>query len=178
MDSLVTTRLASLADAEAIRAIYNHEVATSTASFDLVERTAEQQVAWLQERTGAFSVLVAEVDNCLVGFASLSPYKERAAYRSTVENSVYVANDQRGRGVAFRLLRELLAVAEQSGFHVVVARIGGGNAASIALHEKCGFVSVGVEREVGRKFGRWHDVVVMQNLLPAQSDSSTGPENS
>ena len=98
----------------------------------------------------------------VLGFASLSSYKERAAYRSTVEDSVYVDSDHRGRGVADRLLGDLLAVARTSGFHSVIARIGGGNEASIALHAKHGFVEVGVERQVGRKFGRWQDVTVMQ----------------
>ena len=84
------------------------------------------------------------------------------AYRSTVENSVYVAADHRGRGVADRLLGNLLEVARTSGFHSVIARIGGNNEASTALHAKHGFREVGVERQVGRKFGRWQDVTVMQ----------------
>ena len=158
-------RLAQPADAEAIRTIYNHEVRTSAATFDLVERTLENQEAWLAERSGAFSVLVAESDHLVIGFAALSSYKERAAYRTTVENSVYVDPDARGGGVADALLTELLAVAQSSGFHAVVARIGGGNEASIRLHEKHGFAIVGTEREIGRKFGRWQDVVVMQTLL-------------
>ncbi|MCS5683722.1 MAG: GNAT family N-acetyltransferase [Actinomycetota bacterium] len=155
-------RLARPGDAEAIRAIYNHEVTTSTATFDLVERSSEDQQAWLAARAGAFSVLVAEIDDDLAGFASLSPFRERAAYRSTVENSVYVAADHRGRGVADRLLENLLEVARTSGFHSVIARIGGNNEASTALHTKHGFREVGVERQVGRKFGRWQDVTVMQ----------------
>jgi len=155
-------RLARPGDAEAIRAIYNHEVTTSTAPFDLVERSSEDQQAWLAARAGAFSVLVAEIDDDLAGFASLSPFRERAAYRSTVENSVYVAADHRGRGVADRLLENLLEVARTSGFHSVIARIGGNNEASTALHTKHGFREVGVERQVGRKFGRWQDVTVMQ----------------
>jgi len=163
-------RLAVPDDAEAIRAIYNHEVRTSTASFDLVERSAEDQAAWLADRSGAFSVLVAVerddagdgTDDEVLGFASLSPYKERAAYRGTVENSVYVDAAHRGRGVADRLLGDLLAVARGSGFHSVIARVGGGNEASIALHAKHGFEVVGVERQVGRKFGRWQDVTVLQ----------------
>ena len=109
--------------------------------------------------------MVAESNHLIIGFAALSPYKERAAYRTTVENSVYVDPDERGSGVADALLAELLAVAQSSGFHAVVARIGGGNEASIRLHEKHGFNLVGTEREIGRKFGRWQDVVVMQTLL-------------
>ena len=87
------------------------------------------------------------------------------AYRTTVENSVYVDAECRGLGVADALLGELLKVARGSGFHSVVARIGGGNEASIALHTKHGFKLVGTEREVGRKFGRWQDVTVMQAIL-------------
>ncbi len=161
------TRLARPADSEAIRRIYNHEVLTSTATFDLVERSTEEQSRWLAERTGAFSVLVAELDGAVVGFASLSPYRQRPGYRTTVENSVYVDADHRGQGVADLLLEALLEVARSSGFHAVVARIGGGNEASIALHAKHGFEMVGTEREVGRKFGRWQDVALMQAILPA-----------
>ena len=158
-------RLARSDDAEAIRSIYNHEVLTSMATFDLVERSTEDQVAWLAARSGAFSVLVAELDGDVVGFASLSPFRERAAYRTSVENSVYVHGDHRGHGVADRLLGELLSTARDSGFHCVMARIGGGNEASVALHRKHGFTLVGVEREVGRKFSRWQDVTLMQALL-------------
>ncbi|HJM26965.1 MAG: N-acetyltransferase family protein [Acidimicrobiales bacterium] len=163
--SLLRTRLAQPGDSEAIRRIYNVEVLASTATFDLVERTAEEQVSWLAARSGAFSVLVAELDGAVVGFASLSPYKERAAYRTTVENSVYVDAECRSRGVADALLGELLGVARSSGFHSVIARVGGGNEASIALHTKHGFKMVGTEREIGRKFGRWQDVTVMQTIL-------------
>ena len=155
-------RLAVPTDAEAIRAIYNHEVVSSAATFDIVERSEEDQAAWLAERSGAFSVLVAEVDGAVAGFASLSSYRERAAYRSTVENSVYVGAGHRGLGIADRLLGALLEVGLTSGFHSIIARIGGGNVASMALHAKHGFTEVGVERQVGRKFGRWQDVTVMQ----------------
>lgn len=161
-----TVRTATDGDAEAIRAIYNPEVLESTVTFDLVPRTAEDQLAWQHERSGAHAVLVA-VDDAgeVVGYGSLSPYKPRAAYATTVEDSVYVRRDQQGRGVGGALLGELLHVATAHGFHAVMARIVGGHDASIALHAKAGFEVVGTEREVGRKFGRWLDVVVMQKLL-------------
>ena len=88
-------RLATLDDAEAMRAIYNLEVETSTATFDLVTRSFDDQRAWLAERSGAHAAVVAVHDGAVVGFASLSPYKERAAYRTTVEDSVYVRRDPR-----------------------------------------------------------------------------------
>lgn len=161
----VALRLATVADAPAIRAIYNLEVETTTATFDLVARTLDEQRAWVTARSGAFSAIVAHASDEVVGFAALSPYKERAAYRTTVEESVYVRRDRHGRGVGRLLLGRVLEVAAASGFHTVIARIEAGGEASRALHERCGFVLVGVEREVGRKFGRWLDVAVMQCLL-------------
>ena len=96
------TRLARLEDAEAIRQIYNLEVSTSTVTFDLVPRTLHDQITWLQARSGAHVVIVADDADDVVGFASLSPFRDRPAYNSTVESSVYVRSDQRGRGVGQR----------------------------------------------------------------------------
>ena len=158
-------RLAVLDDAEAIRRIYNHEVEHTTHTFDLVPRTLEDQRAWLRDREGALGVLVAELDGQVVGFASLSEYRPRAAYRTSVESSVYVDGAQRGRGVGRRLMGELVEVARTRGFHTMVARVAGGHQASVQLHEAVGFTVVGTEREVGRKFGSWLDVVVMQRML-------------
>lgn len=162
----ISLRLASVADAEQIRSIYNHEVANTVATFDLVPRSLPEQEQWLSARSGAFAAIVA-VDETgkVVGFASLSPYKERAAYRTSVEDSVYVHRDHHGRGIGRMLVSELLRVAAISGFHAVFARIEAGGLASRGLHEACGFRLVGVEREVGRKFGKWLDVAVMQALL-------------
>jgi L-amino acid N-acyltransferase len=161
----VEIRLATLADAESIRQIYNLEVTSSTVTFDLVPRTLEQQEEWLAKRSGAHAVLVADDDGNVVGFASLSPYRDRAAYSTTVEDSIYIARPYQGRGVGKLLLGELVAVARQHGFHAMMARIVGGHEASIALHTAVGFGIVGVEREVGRKFGQWLDVVLMQRML-------------
>ena len=158
-------RLATIGDAEATRAIYNVEVAESTVTFDLVPRTLEEQRAWLSARSGAHAVLVAEDDGVIVGFASLSPYRDRPAYSTTVEDSVYVRRDQQGKGVGKLLLGDLVGLARSHGFHAMMARIVGGHDASIALHRSLGFEIVGTEREVGRKFGRWLDVLVMQLLL-------------
>ena len=158
-------RLATIDDAEATRAIYNLEVTESTVTFDLVPRTLEQQQAYLGARSGAHAVLVAEDVDEVVGFASFSPYRDRPAYSTTVEDSVYVRRDQRGKGVGRLLLGELVTLARSHGFHTMMARIVGGHDASIALHRALGFEFVGTEREVGRKFGRWLDVDVMQLLL-------------
>ena len=158
-------RLAQVADAEAIRAIYNHEVLRSTVTFDLRPRSLAEQEAWLQARSGAHAVIVALDADEIVGFASLSAFRDRPAYATSVEDSVYVRSDQRGTGVGRALLDELLKLATQHGFHTVFARIVGGHETSIALHRAAGFEIVGTEREVGRKFGRWLDVMVMQRLL-------------
>jgi L-amino acid N-acyltransferase YncA len=160
------TRIAEARDAEATRAIYNLEVLETTVTFDLVPRSLADQMAWIAEHSGGHPALVAVDDHDEVhGFASLSPFRPRPAYAPTVEDSVYVRRESRGHGIGELLLRDLLGVATDHGFHSVVARIVGGHDASIALHDKCGFEPVGCEREVGRKFGRWLDVVLMQKML-------------
>jgi len=162
-----TVRLACPEDSEAIRRIYNREVTESTATFDLVPRSPEAQDRWMQEHAGAYAAVVA-VDAAtggVAGFASLSAYRSRPGYSTTVEDSVYVDDEHRGRGVGRLLLAEIVRLAEASGFHAVMARISGPSEASLALHRACGFELVGVEREVGRKFGRWLDVSLMQRLL-------------
>ncbi len=162
----ITLRVATAADAEQIRAIYNHEVMHTAATFDLVPRSLPEQREWLAARSGAFATIVAISDDGeIVGFGALSPYKDRAAYRTSVENSVYVRRKLHGKGIGRLLVHELLSIAEVSGFHAVFARINAASEASIALHRRCGFELVGIEREVGRKFGRWHDVALMQRLL-------------
>ena len=161
----VNLRLARPEDAEATREIYNTEVTGSTVTFDLVPRSIDDQLAWLDQRSGAMAVVVAEIDGQVVGFASLSPYRDRPAYATTVEDSVYVHNDFRGQGVARALLAEVLDIASTRGFHTVMARIVGGHDASIGLHSSLDFEIVGTEREVGRKFGKWLDVVIMQRML-------------
>lgn len=158
-------RLATPDDVEGIRAIYNHEVLTGTATFDLRARTADEQRAWLLDRSGAHAVVVATSGSTVAGFGSLSVYRDRPAYRTSVEDSVYVSPDHQGHGVGRALLEALVEAGTERGFHTMLGRITAGNEASVRLHERCGFELVGVEREVGRKFRRWLDVVVMQRIL-------------
>ncbi len=164
--STVAVRLATRADAAAIMEIYNLEVTDSTNVFDLVPRTLDEQVEWLDLHAGAHPAVVA-VDRSgeVVGFGSLSVYRPRPAYATSVESSVYVRRDRRRRGVGHAVVHELIRLASAHGFHCVIARIVGANDASIRLHAACGYAMVGVEREVGRKFGRWLDVVEMQRML-------------
>lgn len=162
----VSVRLARLDDAEAIRAIYNLEVAESTVTFDLVPRSLADQQRWISEHAGVHPAVVAvDTGGEVVGFGSLAPYRSRPAYSTTVEDSVYVRRDRQRHGIGRAVLAELLSLGTNHGFHAVIGRIVGGHEASIRLHEACGFRLVGMEKEVGRKFGRWLDVVVMQRLL-------------
>jgi len=168
-------RLAEPTDAEPIRRIYNAEVLGSTATFDLRARTAEEQEAFMAEHQGTHPVVVAVDDGgVVVGFGSLSTYRDRPSYATTVEDSVYVDGDVRGQGVGRTLLEELVRLGRLHGFHAMIARVGGGNEASIALHLACGFEMVGVEREIGRKFNRWLDVAVLQRMLGGEG-SDAGP---
>jgi L-amino acid N-acyltransferase len=160
------TRLVERRDAEALREIYNVEVLESTVTFDLRPRTAAEQLAWIDEHSGGHPAIVA-VDgrDMPVGFASLTPYRPRPAYATTVEDSVYVHRDLRGRGLGRLLLGDLVDLARDHGFHSVIGRVVGDHDASIGLHTALGFEQVGREREIGRKFNRWLDVVTMQKLL-------------
>ena len=162
-------RPAVAADAPAILEIYNHEVLTSNVTFDLTPRTLEDQRRWITDRSGAHAAGVAvDADGgseVVIGFGALSPYRDRPGYSTSVEDSVYVHDAHRGRGVGVALLSELVERATAHGFHAVFARIVAGHDASIGLHGRLGFEIVGREKEVGRKFGRFHDVVVMERLL-------------
>lgn len=160
-------RLATLDDARALVDIYNPQVLESTRTLDLVARTVEQQRDWIDARSGGLAVLVAEDPDTgeIIGFGSLSFYRDRPGYRTSVEDSVYVAAGHQGRGVGAALLAALVDAAQTRGFHAMFARIVGPQEASVALHERHGFELVGIEREVARKFGRWHDVALMQRLL-------------
>lgn len=171
----LSIRLATVNDAESIRAIYNYEVLRTFATFDLVPRSLVDQQEWITDRSGAFAAIVV-VDSdedaaSVVGFGSLSPYKDRAAYRTSVEDSVYVHQDHQGRGIGKLIVTELIDIARLSGFHAVFARIAAPGEASRALHVSCGFQLVGVEREVGRKFNRWLDVVIMQTVLASSGNN-------
>ena len=171
------TRLVELDDAQALMNIYNPEVIEMSVSFDLVPRVLSEQEAWIRAHQATHPCIVAvnEDDDMgetgargekILGFALVSPFRDRPAYATTVENSVYVFRQARGRGVGEVLLRELIATAQESGFHSLIARIVGENESSIRLHEKCGFALVGTEIEVGRKHGHWLDVVEYQYVVP------------
>ncbi len=158
-------RPADAADLPAIAEISNDAVLNSTATFDVEPWTEDEQARWLQQHGHPYAVLVADQKGQVMGWASLGPYRPKAAYRFTAEDSVYVRTVVQGGGIGALLLARLLEVAAGNGFHAVIARIVEGNPTSERLHRRLGFRRVGVEREVGRKFERWLDVVVMQKVL-------------
>ncbi len=166
-------RDAADADMDAVRAIYAHHVGNGLGSF---EETAPDAAEMSRRRAAVLSrglpYLVAGLDGRVAGFAFASPYRARAAYRHTVEDSIYVAPDAVRRGVARALLRALITQCEALSYRQMVAVIGGtDNLASIALHARLGFREVGVLRAVGFKFGHWVDSVLMQRALGPGADS-------
>jgi phosphinothricin acetyltransferase len=152
-------------DLPGILAIYNHVIAHTTAVYTEVPSTLDDRRAWLAaRRAGGFPVLVAD-DGGVVGFASFGDFRPWPGYAATVEHSVHVAADARGRGIGRALVRELIAQAQVRGKHTMVAGIDAANTASIALHRQLGFVEAGTLREVARKFGRPLDLLFMQKML-------------
>ncbi|MDA8070896.1 MAG: GNAT family N-acetyltransferase [Actinomycetota bacterium] len=163
--AVMELRLATLEDADVTRRIYNFEVTRSTATFDLRPRTRSEHLRWIERHLGAHPAVVAVEQGVVTGFAAVSPYRERPAYATTVEDSVYVDQSWRGRGTGGALLADIVDRAADHGFHTVVARIEATNEASLVLHRRHGFTLVGTERQIGRKFGRWLDVTVLQLML-------------
>ncbi|HEY2211327.1 MAG TPA: GNAT family N-acetyltransferase [Bradyrhizobium sp.] len=160
-------RAASAADLPFITKIYEHAVRHGTATFelippDLAEMTRRFEV--LME--GGFPYLVAVLEGDVVGYAYAGAYRPRPAYQFTVENSVYLQPAIHRRGIGIQLLQRLIAESEQRGFRQMIAVIGdSANAGSIGVHTRCGFQMIGTHPDVGFKFGRWLDTVMMQRAL-------------
>ena len=159
-------RPATTADLPAILAIYNEAVLNTTATADYVPSTLAVRTAWYEERMQkGFPVFVAEEDENILGWSSLSPYHARIGYRFTAEVSVYVAAESQGQGVGKQLLPVLIEAGRVLGLHVLIASIDSENEASIRLHAAYGFQTVGTMSEVYTKFGRWLGVVFMELRL-------------
>lgn len=154
------------ADAAGIAAIYNDAVRHTTAILMDGEVDAASRAAWMQARAAlGYPVLVAVEGDRVLGYASFGDWRAFDGYRATVENSVYVAPEARGRGIARSLLEALIPRARDLHKHVIVAAITAENDASIRLHAKLGFIETARMREVGQKFGRWLDLVFMELRL-------------
>jgi phosphinothricin acetyltransferase len=162
----MTIREAQYSDMPDILEITNHEILHSTVLYEYEPRTVEQQTEWFEaKKKGGWPVFVAELNEQVVGFATYGPFRERAAYQKSIEHSVYVHKDFRGKTIGHRLMVELIQTAKENGFHTMIAGIDSSNQASVEFHRKFGFEVVGTFKEVGHKFDRWLDVTFMQLLL-------------
>jgi phosphinothricin acetyltransferase len=163
----IELREAAQQDFAAIAAIYAHHVRTGTASFEIEPPDVSEMIRrWRDVRSQRLPYLVAVADERVVGYAYAGPYRPRPAYRFTVEDSVYVAEHARGRGIGRALLARLIEDAERAGARQMIAVIGDtANTASIRVHAALGFTQIGVLKSVGNKFSRWLDVVLMQRAL-------------
>ena len=164
----IRVRAAQPEDAAGIAAIWNHEALATLTTTDTEPRSVAAQRRWLASHSSGYPVIVADGaarPGSLAGFAALTPYRPKPAFRHTVEDSIYVDRAWRGSGLGRLLLRELLRRAHAQGHRSVIARITTGNAVSRRLHESFGFRLVGIEREVAFKLGHWLDVAMYQRLL-------------
>jgi phosphinothricin acetyltransferase len=163
---MIEVREAQIGDLDAILAIYNDAVVHTTATYDYEPRTSEAHRQWFEtKRTQRFPVLVGAEGGSVCGFASYGPFRPWAAYLHTVENSIYVAPEHRGRGVGTAILGPLLEIARSRRLHAMVAGIDATNTASLKLHAKFGFEQVAHFREVGWKFERWLDLVFLERIF-------------
>jgi L-amino acid N-acyltransferase YncA len=165
--SVAEIRLASEADLPFVTEIYEHAVLHGTATFELIPPDlAEMTRRFKALMDGGFPYLAASLDGRLVGYAYAGPYRPRPAYRFTVENSVYLDPSIHRRGIGLKLMQRLITECEARGYRQMIAVIGdSANAGSIGVHTKTGFTMIGTHPNVGLKFGRWLDTVMMQRAL-------------
>ncbi|MFH6989747.1 GNAT family N-acetyltransferase [Flavobacterium collinsii] len=159
-------RPATIKDLEKILNIVNHSILHTTANYSYEVQTLEIQTKWFEDKKAKnLPVVVADLDGEVVGFGSYGQFREKIGYQYTVEHSVYVVDTVIGKGIGSQLLSELIRLAKEQRYHVMIGAIDADNAGSIAFHEKFGFVVTGTLREVGYKFDHWLDLVFMQLIL-------------
>ena len=157
---------ATIADAAVIAAIYDHHARHGTASFDSEGPGAAEWALKIESVIArAWPFLVGKIDGEVVGYAYATQFRDRPAYVHTCENSIYVAPAHMGQGIGRMLLEALIEAARAAGFEQMIAVVGGGEPASVALHRRCGFVERGRMKDVGVKFGRKLDTVYLQLSL-------------
>ncbi|HVZ57288.1 MAG TPA: GNAT family N-acetyltransferase [Chitinophagaceae bacterium] len=177
---MIRVREAVEADLPEMLVIYNDIIRHTTAVYHYEPQSAESRQAWFKDKQAqGFPVFVAEEAGRVIGFSTFGPFRAWAAYQYTMENSVYVSADARGRGIGKKLMVPLIEAARNRGIHTLVAGIDAGNEVSIRLHQQFGFREVAHFREVGWKFGRWLDLKFLQLLLteggtPPVAPSVTG----
>jgi L-amino acid N-acyltransferase len=159
-------RPAQPADLPALLAIYNDAVVHTTASWDLVPWTPVEHAEWYATKAEhRHPILVADADGEIVGYAAYGPFREKAGYAATMEHSVYVRTDRRGLGIGRALMVAIIEAARANGVHALIGGLSADNDVSLALHRSFGFVEVGRLPEVGKKFDRWLDLVMLQLIL-------------
>jgi L-amino acid N-acyltransferase YncA len=174
---VTTIRAAQLSDLGAISEIYNEAIASTTATFDTAPKTLDEQQRWFESHGPRHPILVAELDGQVVGWACLSRWSDRPAYDDTAETSFYVKSEHRGRGIGRELKEAIVQQGRRLGFHSLIARVAEGSEASLHLNQSVGFRHVGVLKEVGRKFGRFLDVHVMQIIFDDERHAPQPDEN-
>jgi L-amino acid N-acyltransferase YncA len=159
---MLIIRPAEAKDVAAITDIYNQAILNTTATFDTQTKTSDEQKAWFDKHGQKYPVLVGLEGDNIVGWASLSAWSDRCAYADTAEISLYVKEEERGKGIGRKLSGAILQAGKEAGLHTAIARIAEDNDASIHLAESLRFKHIGVMKEVGRKFGKLLDVYLMQ----------------
>jgi L-amino acid N-acyltransferase len=163
---MIQIRPATETDLEQMLEIYNEIIAHTTAVFQYDLHTLEMRAQWFaQKKKEGFPVFVAEEQAEVVGFATIGPFRNWQAYQFSVENSVYVRADRRGKGIGKQLLRVTIEAARQMGMHTLIAGIDASNETSIEMHRQFGFAEVAYFKEVGFKFDRWLDLRFLQLML-------------
>ena len=163
---MIEVRHAKEEDLQQILDIYNHIIVHTTAVYQYDVHTLEMRKEWFAtKRQQGFPVFVTEEGNVVTGFSTIGPFRPWQAYKFTVENSVYVHREWRGKGISKLLMQPLIDAAKQLKLHTIVAGIDATNKVSIALHKKFGFVEVAHFKEVGYKFGRWLDLTFLQLII-------------
>lgn len=160
---MINIREAKIEDIKDINKIYNTAVKNLNATMDIQLKPLEEQKKWFEEhKENNLSVIVAVMENKIVGWASLSNWSHKEGYKYTVENSIYVVNNYRGKGIGSNLLKHLIIEAKEKDYKNIMAQIAEGNQNSIKLHKKHGFKKVGKLKKVGYKFNRFHDISIYQ----------------
>lgn len=169
MTAIPTIRMANVADAAAVQAIYAPIVEGTAISFEEVPPSIAEMGERIATTLRGYPYLIAERNGEVIGYAYASQHRSRAAYRWSVDVTVYIADQVQRTGVGRALYSRLIAELTERGFHAAFAGIALPNPGSVALHESMGFTPLGIYREVGQKFGQWHDVGWWQRLLPRLS---------
>ena len=161
---MLKIRAATSDDLKEITEIYNEAILKTVATFDTETKTFEEQKKWFKNHGKKYPLIVAEEDKKILGWAALSKYSSKCAYSDTAEISLYVKEKYQGKGIGTKLMDAIIEEGEKSELHVLLARITEGNDISIDLHESVGFEIVGIMKEVGMKFDKRLNVILMQKL--------------